>query len=152
MKHAQVILLIDQEMDAHTIELITAYTQKYAYKLRRQYLQVGIEAITDKRTPKPKELLTRNQREQIIETIKTKNPKELGSYYQNYEYWTAGVLGEYIKRTYQVEYKSNTSHYLLFRRARFTYHKPGRVSARRDAQEVKEWRIKARKRIERAMA
>jgi transposase len=150
IKHAQAILLIDQEIDQHTIEMVTAYTGKHAYKLRRRYLQSGIEAITDRRTPKPKELLTRIQRVEIIEIIKTKKPSELGSYYQNYEYWTTGVLGEYIKRAYQIEYKSKTSHYLLFKEARFTYHKPGRVSERRDEQEVKEWRKKAKKRIEQA--
>ena len=150
IKHAQAILLIDQEIDPGTIEMLTAYTQKHAYKLRHRYLTCGIEAITDKRTPKPKELLTQKQRAEIIEVIKTKKPEELGAYYEKCEYWMTGVLGEYIKRTYDVVYKSKTSHYVLFKEAKFTYHKPGRVSARRNEEEVEKWRKKAKKRIEQA--
>lgn len=150
VKHAQAILLIDQDVDPETIEMVTAYTPKHAYKLRRYYLSYGKEAITDKRTPTPKELLTKKQRAAIIETIKTKKPNALGTYYQHYEHWTTGVLGEYIQRTYRVAYKSKTSHYVLFRHARFTYHKPGRVSERRDEQEVKEWQSEAKKRLAQA--
>lgn len=150
IKHAQAILLIDQNIDCETIATVTAYSPKHIYKLRWCYLRFGKEAIIDKRAPKPKELLTRKQRAEIIQIIKTKKPKELGNYYQNCEYWTTGVLGEYIKREYRVEYKSKSSHYLIFKQAKFTYHKPGTVSERRDEQEVEKWGMEANKRIRKA--
>jgi len=46
-----------------------------------------------------------------------------------------------------VEYKSKTSECLLFKEARFTYHKPGKVSEKRDESEIQEWRTEATKRI-----
>jgi len=109
----------------------------------------GRGAIKDKRIGKPKELLTKQERENIIETVKTKTPNECDAHYRS-EYWTTGILGEYIKRTYEVEYKSKTSYYLMFREATFTYHKPGRVSARHDTEEVRTWRIEAKKQIQAA--
>ena len=56
--------------------------------------------------------------------FKTKTPKDYG--YEN-DYWLTGLLGHLIKRKYKVQYKSKTSYYLIFRQAKFTYHKPGRV-------------------------
>lgn len=150
IKQAQAILLIDEGVDAKTAALVTAYAEKHAYKLRARYLRFGKAVITDKRKPKAKELLTKQQRAEIIQTIRTKRPRELGTYYQNCEYWTTGVLGEYITRTYHAQYKSKTSHYLLFKQARFTYHKPGKVSERRNEQGAQQWRTEATKQIEAA--
>jgi transposase len=148
VRKAQSILLVNEEAVCKTVTMVTGYTEKHAYKLRRLFLRSGKDAITDKRNPKPKRLMSKAQRAELIETIRVKRPWELGSYYQHYEYWTTGVLGEYIKRTYKVEYKSKTSEYLLFKEARFTYHKPGKVSERQDPQEVKKWRTEATKRIQ----
>lgn len=150
VKQAQAVVLIDQEVDPRTIALVTAYTEKHAYKLRARYCRFGKAALTDKRKPKAKELLTKAQRAEVIATIRTKKPATLGTHYQHYDYWTTGVLGEYIKRTYKTEYKSRTSHYLLFKQAKFTYHKPGKVSERRSDEEVQQWRIQAKQRIQKA--
>lgn len=142
--------MLDAGEPYQKVQLLTGYSRTHAFRLRREYLKSGLEYIKDKREGKPKELLTKTQREETIRVIRTKKPKEIEAYYQNYEYWTTGVLGEYIKRTYKVEYKSKTSHYLLFKQAKFTYHKPGRVSERRSEKEVEEWQIKAKKRIKEA--
>jgi len=150
VRRAQAVLLTNQEVKATAITTITGYRRRQAFDLRRKYVARGVEALKDNRKGKPKELLTKKQRAEVIEVIKTKKPNALGSYYRHYDYWTTGVLGEYIKRTYDAEYKSKTSHYLLFKEARFTYHKPGRVSERRNEQEVEEWRVKAAKRIKQA--
>ena len=139
VRRAQAVLLIDEEVDTAAIHVVTGYKRRQIFMLRKKYLTGGIEAIKDKQKGTPKELLTKRQRAEIIETIKKKKPSELGTYYQNYEYWTTGILGAYIDRTYEVKYKSKTSHYLLFKEAKFTYHKPGRVSQRRNEQEVQEW-------------
>ena len=148
VRKAQAILLLDQETDVETIKSITGYGRRRIFQLRSEYLEHGISTIEDKREGKPKELLTRKQREEIVETIKTKRPSELGTYYQNYEHWTTGVLGEYIKRIYKAQYKSKTSHYLLFRQAKFTYHKPGRVYHERDEKEVEQWKTSTKPKLQ----
>lgn len=150
VRRAQAVLLVDQEVMATAITAVTGYRRRQVFELRRKFIARGAEVLKDNRKGKPKELLTKAERAEIIEIIKTKKPNECGTYYQNCEYWTTGVLGEYIKRTYDAEYKSKTSHYLLFKEAKFTYHKPGRVSERRSNAEVEEWRMKAKKQIQKA--
>ena len=148
-RRAQAILMIDQEACDESITHLTGYNYNHAFRLRKYYLKTGIATIDDKQKKNPKELLTKKQREEIIQTVKTKTPNECDAYY-NSGYWTTGRLGEYIKRTYTVAYKSKTSLYIIFRQAKFTYHKPGRVYERRNEQEVQQWRIKGTKRIREA--
>lgn len=124
---SQAILLLDSEKEIREIEDITGYGRSQIFELRKQYLEHGISSIEDKRTGTPKELLTKSQRDEIIETIKTKAPNDLGTYWKNYDHWTTSVLGDWIEREYKIAYKSKTSQYLLFKKAEFTYHKPGRV-------------------------
>jgi len=150
VRRAQAILLIDRKIGARGIKAMTGYGRTRAFMLRKRYLTDGIEVIHDHREGKPKELLTTQQRQDLVEIIKTKQPCELDAYYQHYGYWTIGVLAAYIKRTYGVEYKSKTSHYLLFKKAQFTYHKPGKVSERRNEQAVAEWRVETKKRMQAA--
>jgi transposase len=150
VRRAQAVLLVDEGVQATAITEVTGYRRRHVFGLRRKYLAHGITALKDNQKGKPKELLTKTQRLEIIATVQATKPCEIDAYYQDYDYWTTGVLAEYIKRTYKIEYKSRTSHYVLFREAKFTYHKPGRVSERRDEQEVEEWRIEAKKRIQTA--
>jgi len=151
VRKAQAILLLDADEEIKTTLAFTGYSRRRIFQLRSGYLEHGISVIEDKREGKPKELLTKKQRGEITETIKTKRPSELGTYYQNYDHWTTGVLGEYIKRTYDVQYKSKTSYYLVFRQAKFTYHKPGRVYERRDEQAVQVWRNTATESVAEAL-
>ena len=147
VRRAQAILLINDEVNPTRIRQLTAYHHDHVYRLRQQFLLHGRVALIDKRKPKTKEILTRRQRQEIVETVKTKTPRECDPYY-NSDYWTTGIAGEYIKRAYNVAYKSKTSLYIIFRQAKFTYHKPGRVYERRNEQEVQEWRIQAKKQVE----
>ena len=125
VRRAQAILLINDEVDHHAITTLTAYSRKHAFALRRGYLQYGISAIEDKRKGTPKEILTAAQRAEVAELVKTTTPDVHG---YTAPYWTTGILCDLIKQRYRVYCKSRTSLYLLFRHARFTYHKPGRVS------------------------
>ena len=43
--------------------------------IEKRFLDEGIDSITDKRKGKPKELLSKKQREEIILIVKTKTPK-----------------------------------------------------------------------------
>lgn len=148
-RRAQAIIILDAEVNYRTISSLTGFKREYVFRLRKKYLFQGLTGIEDKQKKNPKELLTKREREVILHTIKTKTPNECGTYY-NSDYWTTGLIGEYIKRTYNVAYKSKTSIYIIFRQAKFTYHKPGRVYERRNEQEVQEWRSQATKRIQEA--
>jgi transposase len=149
VRRVQAILLTDQEKDAATITAMTGYSRTHAFTLRRQYLQEGISTIQDKRKGKPQALLTRKQRTEIVETVKTTKPTDHGYVRQ---YWTTGILGDFIEKTYQVKYKSKTSYYLMFRGAKFTYHKPGRVYERRNEAEVSAWRKTTKTKVKQALS
>lgn len=144
VRRAQAILLVDQGIGAGGIKAMTNYGRTRAFIMRRTYLTDGIAVIKDHREGRPKTLLDRQQRDEIIQTVKTKSPRAYG---YDTDYWTTALLGRYIKRQYKIQYKSRTSYYLIFRGAEFSYHKPGKVSERRNDQEVREWRKKAEERL-----
>jgi len=123
---------------------ITGYKRTQAYDIKKRYLNHGIGVLKDKRKGKPKELLTKKQREEIVETVKTKKPQECGLIG---EHWITGTLGKWIEKEFEVKYKSKTSLYLIFRKAKFTYHKPGRVYDKRDEKEIRKWRKETKPKI-----
>ena len=147
VRKAQAVLLLNEDVRAEAITAVTGYKRRQVFTLRKRYHTEGIPALEDKRKGKPKELLTRQQREDLLEKLQNTTPENYG--YQN-DYWTTSILANYIRRQYEVQYKSKTSYYLIFRQAKFTYHKPGRVSARQNPQEVAEWREKTEKHIAKA--
>ena len=123
-KRAQAVMLLDRMADMQDICVLTDLSRSQIFYLRKRFLAEGIRALKDKREGKPKELLTKKEREAIIEMVKTKTPKEVG--YAS-EHWTTGILGNWIEQEYHAKYKSKTSLYLVFKQAKFTYHKPGSV-------------------------
>lgn len=139
IKRAQTVILVDAEAGGETIMALTGYNRIYAFRVRKLYLKRGMKAIEDKRKKKQKELLTKNQREALVLMIKTKKPSDCDARYDS-DYWTTSILGDYIERTHEVKYKSRTSLYLVFRQAKFTYHKPGRVYERRNPETVEAWK------------
>ena len=137
VRRAQAILLVDQEVDIVAITAVTHFKRRQIFDLRRNYRNSGLPAISDKRKGAPKELLTKKQREEVLEILKKKTPKEYG-YAQ--DFWTTGILGAVIEDLYKAKYKSKTSLYLIFKQAKFTYHKPGRVYDKHNEEEVEKWR------------
>ena len=137
VRRALAILLLDQEVAMDAIKATTKYSRRHVFTLRTQYFKQGIDALTDKRKGKPKELLTRKQQSEIVDIMKTKSPRE---FHYNSDFWTTSILGDYILRQYDVQYKSKTSYYLIFRKAQFTYHVPGRTYKERDEAAVQKWR------------
>lgn len=137
IRMAQAILLVDQREDPQNIRLLTEIGRSRAFKLRKQFLARGISAIEVKPRGLNK-LLTKKQLKEIVRTVKHKKPSEVG--FHSYEFWNTGILGRYIEEHYNVVYKSKTSYYLIFKRAKFTYHKPGRVYQKHDEEKVKQWR------------
>lgn len=149
IRRAQAILLLDEGADQKTIHRLTGYGRRHGFTLRRKYLKEGITALKDKRRGKPKELLTKTQQAETIITLKTKSPRDLG---YNADYWTTNLLGYHLEKTYKVKYKSRTSHYLLFKKAQFTFHKPGQVYQKHSEQEVKDWEKTNKDKVRQAFA
>lgn len=134
----QAILLLDRGQSLTTIKLVTDLGRSRVFWLRREYLAKGVKVLE----VKPRglnRLLIKKQLAEIIQTVKTKQPKDLG-FSSNYRFWNTAILAAHIEERYKVRYKSKTSYYLIFKRVKFTYHKPGRVYQKYDAAKVKQWR------------
>lgn len=140
-KRAQAILLLNKRVDEQTIRSITAFSRSQIFSLRQTYLHTGMSGLETKRKGDPKRLLTKKQLKEVVHLIKTTKPQEYG---YSYPFWTTGILAEVIKEKFKVHYKSRTSYYIIFKKSTFTYHKPGRVSVRRDEEQVKQWRERAK--------
>lgn len=149
VRRAQAVLLLDGGTPIKTIIRFTDYSRRQIFDLRKNYLEKGISAIKDKKKGKPKELLTKKQLSEIVKTIKEKTPKDYG--YES-EFWTTGIVGAVIESEYKVKYKSKTSIYLIFKQARFTFHKPDRLYQARDEQEVENWKDEAKIKVKQALS
>lgn len=147
-KRAQAVILLDRMADMQDIGILTDLSRSQIFNVRKRFLAQGITALKDKREGKPKELLTKKERKIIIETVKTKTPKDCG--YVS-EHWTTGILGNWIEQEYKAKYKSKTSLYLVFKQARFTYHKPGMVYREHNEQEIEQWRKQAKPKLKRLL-
>lgn len=117
---------------------LSGYTKDHAKRLRRNYLKEGIAAFNDKRTSQRERILTKAEREQVILTLKTKQPKDVLSDSIE-EQWSVFLLGQYILEQTGKKYKSKTSHYLLFYEAKLTWHKPGKVYEKADPAKKITW-------------
>lgn len=149
IKRAQAILLINKNIDFDTIFAITGLSKKYGFKLRKKFLIEGITIIKSKRQKKSKELLTRQQRTEIIEIVKTKSPKDFDI---ESDFWTTSILAYYIEKEYKVKYKSKTSIYILFKGAKYSFHKPGKQYQKRDQAKIDQWKIDIKPIVKEAFA
>ena len=78
------------------LELLREYLVS---KSRKHFLKNGLFAIQDKRKKNPKEILTRTQREEIINIVKTKSPR---NYDYESKYWTTSIVSDLILRNYRL--------------------------------------------------
>lgn len=131
----QAILMINRGADSEFIKEITGYDQKYAFELRKKYIDLGLKSLLSKKK-EPRSLLTTNQRAEIIKIVTTLKPTDFGF---NVAYWTTHILAVLIKEQYGVQYKSKTSFYLIFKEAKFTYHKPDKQYKNRDQKLIDAW-------------
>jgi transposase len=138
VRRAQAIILLDQGIQIALITSTTGYHRRQIFKVRKKYLEKGINGITTKRKGKPKELLTKKQLQEITKIVKEHDsPLRFG--YQS-KFWTTAILADFIQKTYKVKYKSKTSYYIIFKRVKFTYHKPGRVWERQNPETIRKWK------------
>jgi len=136
VQRTHAVLLLDKNENIETIIELTGYQRRWIFTLRQRYLILGLRALIDKRKGKPKELLTKRQRQQVIFAVTKTSPSNHG---YDAGYWTAPILGNFILQKYKVQFRSKTSYYLVFKQAKFTYHEPGHVYQKRDEAEVCAW-------------
>lgn len=146
-RRAQAIILLNDRLSQDLIEPLTGFKRRQPFRLRNKYLNFGLESLKDPKK-ESKKLLAKKQIKEIIQIIKKRKPQEIDAgRYRNYDFWTTGLLGDFIQRQYDVKYKSRTSLYLIFKSAKFTYHKPGRVYEKHDEAKVKAWKTKNKEKI-----
>lgn len=136
IKRAQVTLFVLQKRICD-VKPLTGFSERRAYEIKDNFEEIGIKAFIDKRKGKPKELLNKKQKEEIVKILEKSNPSDFNL---PGEYWTTSVLADYIKGKYNIEYKSKTSYYLIFKQARFSFHLPGKVYEKHDEEKTKQWR------------
>jgi transposase len=128
----------------------TGLSLKHVQRMRRAFRSIGTEAFKDKRHNNAPVLLTKAQRDEVLVMLKTTTPNNHG--YSNSEFWSTRILATVIKRKYSVVYASRTSYYVLFKKASFSFHLPGKQYEKADAEVVAAWKKEQHQRLEEAFA
>jgi len=135
LARAQAIFMYQNKVALDFIYTITNLKKSTILKWRKRFLNGGIESIKQKKA-KPRSLLTKGQINQVLEVLQTESPRCYG---YEIDYWTTSILAHLIKERYNVQYKTKKPIYLLFKKAKFTYHKPGAQYRNRDQKTINEW-------------
>jgi hypothetical protein len=98
---------------------LSAYSVDHARRLKYAYLKGGVAAFKDKRINNRERILTKPEREMVIQALQAKQPKDVIPACE-VEHWTTGLLGLYISEQFGKHYKKLTWHY------------PGRVYEKAD--------------------
>lgn len=138
LARVQAIFMYEQNTNNNLIKQLTGYGRSAILKWRLRFVKGGIDALREK-VKKTRSLLKRNQIQQIVKILKDDTPRKYG--YPT-DYWTTLILGHLIKEQYNVEYKTRKPLYLLFKEAKFTYHKPGQQYRNRNQKIIDDWVIK----------
>jgi transposase len=115
---------------------MTSLNRGQVFKLRQRYLKDGLESV---KIPikEGKKFFTDKQLEELKSTITNKQPTELG---YKAEFWTCAILADYIETLYGIKFASKTSYYLIFRKVKYTFHKPEGVYHKHDEAKVELWK------------
>lgn len=133
-KRAMAVLLLESGDDV----TLTGFTAKHAERLRRDFARSGTAVFEDKRKSNRDRILTGPERTKVIAALQGKRPKDvIGSCTD--EHWSTYWLGRYIQELTGKQYKSKTSHHLLFREARLSFHLPGKRYEKADAEKTAAW-------------
>lgn len=139
LARAQAILMHERKMGYVLIQELTSLKKSALFKWKSRFAKQGVAGIKEPEKKKPRALLTRAQCNEIIKNIKTTTPESFG--YES-TFWTTAILAHLIKEQYNVAYKTKKKVYLLFKEAKFTYHKPGQQYKNRDQKLIDEWKEK----------
>lgn len=133
-KRALAVLLLESGGDV----TLTGYTPKHAQRLRRNFKKSGAAVFEDKRKSNRDRVLAKPEREQVVAVLQTKQPKDIIAGCDD-EHWSTYWLGRYIDETFGKRYKSKTSHHLLFREAKLSFHLPGKRYEKANQAAVDAW-------------
>ena len=140
---ALAILMLNENVSTQLLEKLAGYSRQHAYKLEKRYLEKGQKGIESPKK-EPKRLLTKNQFKAVITALQKTTPKDYG--YESV-FWSTAILGNIIYEQYGVKYKSRTSLYILFKKANFSFHKPGSKYYPRDDKKVAQWYKETKKKF-----
>lgn len=143
IRRAQAVLYVNENTPGEVIQKFTQLSHTQAFAIRRSYLLKGIAALSDKRHNNRDRVLTHQERDKVISEVKSKSPKDLIGGCSD-EYWNTYWLGQYIYTLTGKKYKSKTSSYLLFKEAKLTWHKPGKVYDKADPARREQWKQETR--------
>ena len=136
VRRAQAIMLVNENCNGITIKAVTGYSKNAAFKLRKQYQDKGIAGILTKDRD-TRSLLTKKQLADVKKIVQEHLPNEYGI---NANFWSTSILAEFILKEYNVKYKSKTSYYLIFKKAKFSYHKPDKQYHEQKQDVIDKWR------------
>lgn len=136
LARAQAIYMLEKKSDFEFIEEMTGLKRSAIYTWRAKFVEEGTSGLRDKKKAAPRALLKKSQIKQILHVLKNQSPRGFG---YEVDFWTTTILGHLIKEQYNVEYKTKKPLYLLFKRAKFTYHKPGKQYRNRNQAAIDEW-------------
>lgn len=132
------VLYVDAEADEQTVQSFTQLSRRQAFAIRKSYLATGTEALRDKRLSNRDRVLTKVERDKVVATLKSKQPEDVIMACSS-EHWSTYWLGRYIESLTGKGYKSKTSHYLLFKEAKLSFHLPGKRYEKADAEKTEAW-------------
>lgn len=132
------VLYIDAEADEQTLQSFTQLSRRQAFAIRKSYLETGTEALRDKRLSNRDRVLTKAERDRVVTTLRSRRPKDVIASCGD-EHWSTYWLGRYIHETFGKQYRSKTSHHLLFREAKLSFHLPGKRYEKTDEEAAKAW-------------
>jgi len=135
VRRAQATILVNENCDPITLQTVTGYSKNFASKLRKRYQEKGLPGILVKKK-EPRLLLTKTQLIEVQKTVREHLPNEYGI---NADFWSTSILAEFIQRQYNVKYKSKTSYYLIFKKAKFSYHKPDKQYHNQKPDIIEKW-------------
>lgn len=134
---AHAVLLRDNEL---TIENIAKALLRSEDFVKRAIKRFDKGELEDLKLIGNNRKLTGKQRENVIEIIKNKTPKDLNDFKFKSQFWTTDILKRIIKKRYKVEYKTDKSYYDFFKQAGFTFHKPKTKDFRNDPEKIKKFK------------
>jgi len=146
LARAQAIYMKEKDINFDLIKEITGLQRSAIYKWRLKFIKKGIDGLLDRKGAAPRALLTKSQIQQTLNVLKSQSPKDFG---YDADHWTTTILGHLLKEQYNVQYKTKKPLYLLFKKAKFTFHKPGKQYHKRDQAKIDEWVKKHKPKVKR---
>lgn len=134
---AQVVLALNEGLNITNTSKALLRSDKFIKKAVEMFNKGELEKLE---LSSNNHKLSKPQRTKIIETIKTKTPKDLKDFKFKSQFWTTDILRRIIKKRYKIEYKTEQSYYDLFEQTGFTFHKPKTKDYRQDPKKIKKFK------------